>query len=464
MEERINMKAPIVTEMRVVPVAGHDSMLLNLCGAHSPFFTRNLVILKDDSGQTGVGEVPGGEGIRQNLEKACPLVIGRSIGELNGILDSVRCQLLGRNAAGPRTMVHKVTSEAEAAVLKQPHEINLRADNVLTAIEAALLDLFGKFLNLPVAALLGEGQQRDAVRMLAYLFYIGDRRKTDLPYLEDSGSKDAWSRLRHEEALTPDAIVRLAEAAAERYGFEDFKLKGGVMSGAEEMKAVEALAKRFPKARITLDPNGAWSLKEAVALCRGRNDVMAYAEDPCGPEDGYSGREIMAEFRRATGIPTATNMIATDWRQLGHSFKLNAVDIPLADPHFWTMQGSVRVAQLCKEWGLTWGSHSNNHFDVSLAMFTHVAAAAPGRTTAIDTHWIWQEGQERLTKEPLAISGGLVQVPKKPGLGIELDMERVEAANLLYRKVGSGARDDAMAMNYLIPGWKYDPKRNSMYE
>ena len=189
---------------------------------------------------------------------------------------------------------------------------------------------------------------------------------------------------------------------------------------------------------------------------------MAYAEDPCGPEAGYSGREIMAEFKRATGIPTATNMVATDWRQLNHSLKLDSVDIPLADPHFWTMQGSVRVAQMCDEFGLTWGSHSNNHFDVSLAMFTHAAAAAPGDITAIDTHWIWQEGQERLTREPLQIVGGLVQVPDKPGLGVEPDMDRIRLANELYEKVGTGARDDAMAMQYLIPGWKYDPKQPSI--
>ena len=167
----------------------------------------------------------------------------------------------------------------------------------------------------------------------------------------------------------------------------------------------------------------------------------------------------MAEFRRATGIPTATNMIATDWRQLGHSCQLHAVDIPLADPHFWTMQGSVRVAQLCHEWGLTWGSHSNNHFDISLAMFTHVGAAAPGKIAALDTHWIWQEGEERLTKEPLQIRGGKVAVPDKPGLGIEIDMEQLEKAHKLYQKIGLGARDDAAAMQYLVPGWTYDPKR-----
>jgi glucarate dehydratase len=453
---------PVVTDMQVIPVAGHDSMLLNLCGAHSPFFTRNIVILTDNSGRTGVGEVPGGEGIRQTLAKAVPLVTGQSIGGYNNILNNVRKHLFGQGTSGPQSTLHKVTSAAEAALLMQPHEINLRSENVITAIEAALLDLLGQFLQVPVAALLGGGQQRDTVRALAYLFYIGDRTKTDLPYLSNPGAKDDWLHLRHEEAITPEAIVRLAEASADRYGFKDFKLKGGVMPGAEEMEAVAALAERFSDARITLDPNGGWLLDEAINLCRGKHQILAYAEDPCGPENGYSGREIMAEFRRATGIPTATNMIATDWRQMGHSILLHSVDIPLADPHFWTMQGSVRVAQMCHEWGLTWGSHSNNHFDISLAMFTHVAAAAPGEITAIDTHWIWQEEKEHLTKEPFRIVGGMIEVPQKPGLGVEVDMEQIEKAHQLYNRIGQCARDDAMAMQYLVPGWKYDPKRPSM--
>ncbi len=435
--------APKVTEMTVIPVAGFDSMLLNLSGAHSPFFTRNIVILKDNAGHTGVGEIPGGERIRQTLEAAKPLVIGQSIATYNNILNQVRQQFADCDAAGRGL---------------QTFDLRITI-HVVTAIEAALLDLLGQFLAVPVAALLGTGQQRKAVEMLGYLFYVGDRRKTDLPYRSDQTAKSDWYRLRHEEALTPEAVVRLAEAAYEHYGFNDFKLKGGVLSGEAEIAAVTALAKRFPKARVTIDPNGAWSLQEAIRLCSNKQDVLAYAEDPCGAENGYSGREVMAEFRRATGLKTATNMIATDWRQMGHSMQLNSVDIPLADPHFWTLQGSVRVAQLCHEWGLTWGSHSNNHFDISLAMFTHVGAAAPGNIAALDTHWIWQEGQERLTKEPLQIVGGMVAVPEKPGLGVEIDMAQIEKANKLYTDNCLGARDDAMAMQYLIPDWQFDPKR-----
>jgi glucarate dehydratase len=169
----------------------------------------------------------------------------------------------------------------------------------------------------------------------------------------------------------------------------------------------------------------------------------------------------MAEFKKATGLRTATNMVATDWRQLEHALKLEAMDIPLADPHFWTMQGSVQVAQVCSERGLTWGSHSNNHFDISLAMFTHVGAAAPGNVTAMDTHWIWQEGQ-RLTQEPLQIKGGKIAVPQQPGLGVVIDSAQLEAAHQLYRKLPSGSRDDAVAMQFLIPGWKFDPKRPAL--
>jgi glucarate dehydratase len=438
-------QTPRITRVQVIPVAGHDSMLLNLSGAHGPFFTRNLLILTDSAGRTGVGEVPGGEKIRSTLEDARELIEGRSIGGWNQILNTLRSRFAERDSGGRgnQTFDLRVTIHA------------------VTAVESALLDLLGQFLGVPVAALLGEGQQRDSVAMLGYLFYIGDRRQTGLAYASEPDASDDWLRLRHEPAMDAKGIVALAEAAFRRYGFKDFKLKGGVLRGEEEIEAIVALHERFPDARITLDPNGGWLLKDAVRLCRDRHRELAYAEDPCGAEGVFSGREVMAEFRRATGLPTATNMVATDWRELSHAIHLQSVDIPLADPHFWTMQGSVRVAQICQTWGLTWGSHSNNHFDISLAMFTQVAAAAPGKVTAIDTHWIWQDGQ-RLTKAPLQIVNGCVAVPAQPGLGVELDMVEVEKAHQLYLTHGLGARDDAAAMQLLIPDWKFNSKMPCM--
>ncbi len=436
------MSTQLIRSIRVVPVAGEDSMLLNLSGAHGPFFTRNVVLITDDSGRTGVGEVPGGDKIRQTVEEAAPSLIGKPVEEYGPLLEAVSQKFADRDAGGRglQTFDLRVTIHA------------------VTALESALLDLLGQHQDVPVAALLGTGMLRRKVLALGYLFYVADRRKTTLPYRDESGSDVAWHRLRNEEAMTPEAVLRLAEATQERYGFQDFKLKGGVLSADAEADAVSALHARFPKARVTLDPNGAWSLEEAVRVGTKLKGVLAYAEDPCGAEQGRNGREVMAEFRRRTGLPTATNMVATDWPQLQDALRLKAVDIPLADPHFWTMRGSVKVAQTCKEHGLTWGSHSNNHFDVSLAMFTHVAAAAPGEVTAIDTHWIWQEGQ-RITKEPLLIREGFLTVPDRPGLGVEIDEARLEAAHQAYRRLPGGSRDDAVAMQFLIRGWKFDPKK-----
>ncbi|EGP4822356.1 TPA: enolase C-terminal domain-like protein [Enterococcus faecium] len=434
---------PKIIDTKVIPIAGYDSMLLNLSGAHGPYFTRNLFLMTADNGEIGVGEVPGGKNIQKVLEDAKQLLIGKTIGEYKNVLKKVHHNFNHLDSSGRGLQTYDLRTTIHA----------------VTAIESAFLDLLGKFFQVPVAALLGNGQQRDEIDVLGYLFYIADSRQTTLPYLLGDDESDEWGRLRREEALTSDSIVSLAKAAHERYGFKDFKLKGGVLEGEEEIKTICALKKAFPNSRITLDPNGAWSLQEAIDLCKGMNGILSYAEDPCGAENGLSGRETLAEFRKATGLPTATNMVATDWRQMQHSVALQSVSIPLADPHFWTMDGSVRVAQMCHDFGLTWGSHSNNHFDISLAMFTHVAAAAPGEITAIDTHWIWQDGQE-LSKRPFVIRDGKIKLTEEIiGLGVELDMEKVEKAHQLYLDNELDSRDDAVGMQFLIPGWTFDHKK-----
>lgn len=440
------MSVPTVVKMDVYPVAGYDSMLLNLSGAHGPYFTRNVVILEDSSGNLGVGEVPGGQKITDTLEKAKDLVVGRNIGEYKNIVKEIG-QQFGQLDSGGRGLQ---TFDLRTTV------------HVQTAVETPLLDLLGQHLQVPVAALLGDGQVREDVPFLGYLFYVADPNKTDLPYLQGDDDSDDWGRLRRKEAMTPEAIVDLAKAAYKRYGFKDFKLKGGVLEGKEEAKAIKALKKEFPNARITLDPNGAWSLKEAIEIGKDLKGIAAYIEDPCGAEDGFSGREVMAEFVKATGIPTATNMVATDWRQMQHSVALHSVTIPLADPHFWTMQGSVRVAQMCHDFGMTWGVHSNNHFDISLAMVAHAAAAAPGDINACDTHYIWQDGQA-LTENPHIIRDGVIHIAKDSvGLGIKPDLDVIKKAHQLYLDNNLGARNDAAAMQYLIPDWTFDNKKPSL--
>ncbi len=442
---------PTVTEMQVIPVAGYDSMLMTLSGAHAPWFTRNLVILKDSAGNTGIGEIHGGDYTCEALRSCIPLVVGQPVGKYRAILDTIH-----KNSTRAAEDDGEGIQSLDISKLK----FVVKAE---WAIECALLDLLGQYLDLPVCELLGDGKQRDQVETLGYLFYVSDKEKagTALPYLDESSSRDPWFCLRRQEMLTPDRIVEQAQTLHEKYGFCNFKLKGGVLKGAEEMESVRALKKAFPGGRINIDPNGAWGLDEAIEICRPMEGILTYIEDPCGPESGYSSREIMAEFKNAVRLPVATNMIATDWRQFYHAAALKAVDIVLADPHFWGFGGSVRMAQILNDWGLTWGSHSNNHFDITLTAFAHVAAAAPGNPAALDTHWIWQDGQNLLKDTPQIVDGYL-QVPDKPGMGVTIDMERVMEANALYNKLPSHDRDDAVAMQYLIPGWKFDSKRPAL--
>ncbi|MCH4010961.1 MAG: glucarate dehydratase [Furfurilactobacillus sp.] len=440
------MSVPKIKKMEVFPVAGYDSMLLNLSGAHGPFFTRNIVVLTADNGAVGVGEVPGGQKITDTLEHSKMLVEGSSIGEYKATLQKIRNKFsyLDKGGRGNQTFDLRIMVHA------------------LTGVETALLDLLGKYLHVPVAALLGDGQQREHVGLLGYLFWVGDTSKTDLPYLQNDDDTSEWGRLRRKPVTDVESLVRLARASYDKYGFKTFKLKGGVFDGEKEVAAIKGLHEAFPDVKLDLDPNGGWYLKDALHYADELKQDLHYIEDPCGAEDGFSGREILAEFQQLTHMPVATNMVDTDWRQMSHALALNSISIPLADPHFWTMEGAVRVAQLCDEFNLNWGIHSNNHFDISLAMIANTAAAAPGNVYDVDTHWIWQDGQY-LTKNPYQIKNGQLTVPRKnEGLGVEIDMEAVKKAHQLYVDNNLGARDDAITMQYLIPGWKFDPKRPAM--
>ncbi len=441
-------KTPIIRKMEVIPVAGYDSMLMTLSGAHAPVFTRNLVVLTDSAGNEGIGEIHGGDYAMSFLNELIPLVEGREIGMYHHILQDIHT-IYDKTRTGQDDLQTLDLAKLKFVVKTE------------WALECALLDLYGQFLGLPMAELLGEGKRRDEVEILGYLFYVSDRKKAKgapLEYIDESASSDPWFRLRREPILTPERIVEEASAVKDKYGVSNFKLKGGVMKGSEEVEALRAIRKAFPDARINIDPNGAWPLKEAIELGKEMTGLVTYVEDPCGPEDGYSGREIMREFKNAVNLPVATNMIATNWRQLYHTIIESACDIILADPHFWGFEGTIRMSQLLEPWGLTWGIHSNNHFDITLAAYVQVGAAAIGNIAPLDTHWIWQDGQNLLLDTP-EIRNGHIILPDGPGLGVHLNRQRVEEANRLYYSLPSHDRNDAEYMQYLIPGWTYDSKK-----
>lgn len=435
---------PKIKEVRVIPVAGYDSMLMTLSGVHAPYFTRNIVIIEDSTGNIGVGEVHGGPEIERVLVEFNKILIGRSIFEYRKILDDIN------------NTKKRISSEGI-----QNFDISKIIDVIRpeVAIESALLDLMGKFLNMPVCSLLGDGKQRSEVEVLGYLFYVNDIEKVSQPYKSEKNSKIPWFKQRREVALTPESIVEQAQSINEHYGIKNFKLKGGVLEGEKEIETIKMLKKAFPDSNLSIDPNGAWSLKEAVDLINIIKDIITYVEDPCGSEEGYSGREILSEFKSCTGVKVATNMITTNWRQFLPSIMLKSIDIVLADPNFWLMSGSVIVSQLLEKWRMNWGCHSNNHFDISLAMFAHCAASAKGEIMPMDTHWIWQDGQN-LCKDSHEIVGGKIFVDDKPGLGVNIDMDRIIDANNLYKKIKNkyGNRDDSVVMQEIINNWRFDPK------
>lgn len=440
----LTKNSPKIVKYDVFPVAGYDSMTMTLSGAHSPFFTRNIVIMEDDEGNKGIGEIHGGEDIKKSLISYKNQILGSHIVNYREVLRIIKNNRLIKKSDGIQYLdISKLSHVVED----------------ITAVESAFLDLLGKYYNLPVCSLLGEGRQRDVIPTLGYMFFVSDLEKTDLPYLRED-SDDEWFSIRRNKMLDSSSIVNQARILQKKYGFKNFKLKGGVLEGKVEMEIIKDLKNEFPDCNINIDPNGAWSLEEAVYLCNEYKEYMSYVEDPCSGEFGYSGREVLSELKMETGMKVATNMIATDWRQFYHSIVQKSVDIVLADPHFWTMEGSIRASQILNDFRMTWGSHSNNHFDISLAMFVQTAAAALGNITPMDTHWIWQDGQN-LCKDSHIIEDGNIEVGNKPGLGVNIDMDRLEKANDLYNSLEERFknRDDSIGMQFLIPNWKFNSKK-----
>lgn len=438
----------IIKRYEVIPVAGYDSMSMTLSGAHAPYFTRNIVLIEDSNGEIGIGETHGGEEVLNSLKSYEGYIVGSNLFNYREILNNIKKNRIKNDSEGIQYLdISKLVNVVEDTA----------------AVESALLDIIGKNLDLPVCSLLGEGKQRNEIPVLGYMFFVSDKHKTDLPYIDESTSEDSWFKLRRQKMLDYTGILEQTRVLSNKYGFKYFKLKGGVLKGKEEMEIIKRLKNEFPDFIFNIDPNGAWSKDESINLCEEYGKYLSYVEDPSSGENGYSGREIMAEIKMKTGIRTATNMIATDWRQLHHSIVQKSVDIVLADPHFWTMSGSVRVSQLLKDFNMTWGSHSNNHFDISLAMFAHTAASALGEISPMDTHWIWQDGQN-LCFDSHTITDGKIKIGNKPGLGISIDEKKLKIANDLYNSLDSKykKRDDSLAMQYLIPNWKYDNKKPSL--
>jgi glucarate dehydratase len=425
-----------ITEMHITPIALGDPPLLNAAGLHAPYCLRTVVELKTSTGLTGLAEVPGSVAVDLALAAVRETVIGSD--PLNW--HALRTKLAAR-----------CSPETSASRGDKPWDGRTRVQ-VYSALDVACLDIQGKAFGVPVATLLG-GIVRERVPYSAYLFYKYEGAGGGLGFGTDSAAT-GWAAARQRAALDPDGVVAQAEAMVAEFGFESIKLKGGCFPPPQEVAAMKALHRRFgPGVPLRLDPNALWTVETSIRYGGEMEGILEYLEDPCRTQEG------MAKVRRALKTPLATNMCTTSFDDLPGSARLGSEDIILTDHHFWGgLHSSMELAAHCRTFGRGVSMHSNNHAGISLAAMTHLGAAMPNLTYALDTHypWLWEE---IITGGRMKIEGGCVTLPKGSGLGVELDRAALARAHETYVRVGLKERNDEIEMQKKVPGWKFSQTR-----
>jgi glucarate dehydratase len=425
-----------ITDMHITPIAVGDPPLLNAAGLHAPYALRIIVELVADNGIYGLGEVPGGSTTLAALEAAREVVVGKDPFQLNAI----------RGSIDKRFGKEEIASRGEA------HLAFGRVAQVHSAVEVACFDLMGKAVGRPVVDLLG-GRVRDRVDFSAYLFYKYGGAGGALGLGTDP-SATGWAAARQKAALDPAGVVAQAQAMCGAFGFKSIKLKGGVFPPDEEADAILAMHETFgPGTPLRLDPNAIWSVETSVRIGERLRGVLEYYEDPC------RGQESMGEVGRRTGIPMATNMCTTSFDHIPGSVQHHAEDIILSDHHFWGgLRSTVELARICQVFGRGISMHSNSHVGVSLAAMAHLAAAIPNLTYACDTHYPWQS-DEVIAGGKMQFDDGALVVSSEPGLGVELDRAALAKLHKQYIDCSLTDRNDAVEMQKVQPGWKFQAQR-----
>ena len=398
-----------VREVTVTPVAFPDPPLLNSAGVHQPWALRAIVQVRCDDGLVGLGETYGDAPHLALVNAAAGSLAGLDVFDLAGLRSRVSAAIGTVDAPDK----HGLTGGSTAAKT---------LSRVVSPFEVALLDIQGKAIGRPVHDLLG-GKVRDRVPFSAYLFYKWPGHPGSEP--------DAWG-----EALDPSGIVAQARLMIDKYGFGSIKLKGGVFPPEDEIAAIRALRDAFPDLPLRLDPNAAWTPATSIKVAEETAGLLEYLEDPTG---GLPG---MAEVAALAPMPLATNMCVVAFADLPEAVRRGSVGIVLADHHYWGgLRASAELAAICRTWGLGVSMHSNSHLGISLAAMTHLAAATPDLTYAVDTHTPWQSGVD-VVADPLTISDGSAAVPDTPGLGVTLDEDALARLHENWVRCGIRERDD----------------------
>lgn len=406
----------------VTPIAFPDPPLLNIKGVHQPWALRSVIELRAGDPLVGLGESYGDEPHLALLHRAAAALVGLDPFDLADLRRRVAAAIGGGVDAADK---HGLTGGSSPAKTLA---------RVLAPFEVACLDLQGKLTGQPVCDLLG-GRYRDRVPFSAYLFYKWAAHPGAEP--------DEWG-----EALDPAGIVAQARRMIDRYGFGSIKLKGGVFPPDQEIAAIRALRSAFPEHPLRLDPNGAWTVPTSIEVAKETEGLLEYLEDPT---EGIAG---MAEVAANAPMPLATNMCVIQFADLPEAFAREAVGVVLADHHYWGgLRACAELAAICRTWDVGLSMHSNSHLGISLAAMTHLAAATPNLTYAVDTHTPWQCGVDVL-RTPLRFTGGSIEVPSAPGLGVELDREVLAGMHADYLRCGIRERDDTGYLRSIQPDFE----------
>jgi glucarate dehydratase len=412
-----------IVAVRVTPVAIKDPPLLNAAGVHEPFGLRSIIEVEGANGLVGLGETYGDAPVLALLQRVQASLVGLSAFDVNGLWTRVVAASKQGN-----------TSHVEMELAPGSLGSNLLS-SAFSAFEVAFLDLQARTIGIPLVELLG-GAVRNKVAYSAYLFYKWDA-SVDPEYGPDP----------YGEAVNPAQIVRQARQMIDQYGFESIKLKAGVFDPLEEADAILALHAAFPKHQLRIDPNSNWNMATSLAVAGKLKGCLEYYEDPTPTLEG------MAECFKATGIPLATNMVVTNWDELRRSVALNAVQILLSDHHYWGgLRATQALARTCQAFGLGLSMHSNSHLGISLMAMTHLAASVHHLSYACDTHYPWQS-DEVLVGGKVPITGGCVHLTDKPGLGVELDQDRLAKLHQDFLTCRIRTRNDVVQMQRFRPGW-----------
>ncbi|EXJ69650.1 glucarate dehydratase [Cladophialophora psammophila CBS 110553] len=415
MSQRNRIEIVIVT-----PVAFHDMPLLNSVGVHEPFALRSIVEVVTTDGTYGLGESYGDSTHLDRLQRVAEQIKGLSVYDTNALFQTCVESLTDDAGTGGDGMAGMVTTASVA-------------DKVFSPFEVACLDIQGKLAGVPVSDLLG-GRVREKVQYSAYLFYKWGGHPED--------PDDEYG-----PALDPAGLVRQAQKIINEYGFQAIKLKGGVLPPAQEVEAVRALRAAFPGMPLRLDPNAAWTVETSKWVAKELEGIVEYLEDPA------PGIEGMAAVAKEARMPLATNMAVVAFTHLPPSISHNAVQVILSDHHFWGgLRKSQILAAICATWGMRLSMHSNSHLGISLAAMTHLASATPNLDYACDTHWPWKRRDEDVIVDGALkwVDGGVV-VPTTPGLGVELDRDKLARLHRQYLDCGLRKRDDTAYMKSFDP-------------